>query len=225
MLHCGVCEKEMFGANPDENGLVVCGSCVMAPLPPRFDKADEASLEDSNFDLSFLSNSQEGQRDKLRDIKRKSVYEVTSNLGKLTTKTHPTIKEEPVKLFKLKSNSVRDRMHPVGSLMLRFDGDGVAKVAEAHLEEVKAHMALRPGRFRILDEEPRAQKKNPQKSLAEAREALEKAQAGKQEKSQPKKEEDSKPEPAPKKKEQPKPKKVSVKKTDKKKEDSSSDDK
>jgi hypothetical protein len=159
----------------------------MAPLPPRpEDDLDKAQMPDVGYDLSYLSD-QGGQRDKARGMlkKSKSVHQVQMDLGKVILQQPTPLQEIPVKKLKLKSNSVRDRMHPVGSLMLRFDGAGVAEFAEHDLPEVKAHMARRPGRYRLLEEKKSPPKKDHRAALEAARAALEAARAA------------PKPEPAP----------------------------
>lgn len=185
----------MYGTSESPAGLTVCGSCIMAPLPPLDeDDIDNAQL-DHNHDLSYLS--QEGQRNQARKSLKgqKSVNQVQMDMVEMFLKSPTPLQEvEPVKKLKLKSNSVRDRMHPVGSLMLKFDEDGVAEFAEHHLAAVKAYMALRPGRFRVLEDEKKKPKKDPRKALEAARAALEVAKAAEKE---PEPEEPKAEEPAP----------------------------
>lgn len=201
----------------------------MAPLPPRpEDDIDKAQIDDINVDLSYLSQS--GQRERARALIKegKSVNQVRMDLGQLSLQESTPLQEKPVKKLKLKSNSVRDRMHPVGNLMLRFDGKGIAEFAESHLEEVKAHMALRPGRFRILSEESRVVVKTDAQeafaALEAARAALEtaKQEVTPEPELEPASEPALEPEPAPASEpEQPKAKPRAKKKTTRKKKVSS----
>jgi len=170
----------MFGVAESTLGLTICGSCVMTRLPPPpEDDLDKAYTTDVGTDLSYLS--QEGQRKlaRARKDQSKSASQVRMDTGKMSLRQPTPLQETlPVPKLKLQSNSIRDRMHPVGSLMLKFNGSGVAEFAEVYLNDVKAHMALRPGRFRLIDEsEVSPPKKDPRKALDDARAALEAARA------------------------------------------------
>lgn len=179
-MQCAICEKDMFRTDNPSQGPIVCGSCVMTPLPSPEDE-DIYKSEDSDYDLSYLDDTEERQRPEKKFTKKKGKYytQVQTDLTKMVTQQPVPLQEvEPVNRFKVKSNSLRDRAYPIGDMVLHFDGEGVAEVPEYHLEAVKTHMRLRPGRFRLLDTTPKPKKDT--KSLDDARAALEAAKAEKE---------------------------------------------
>ncbi len=180
IMQCGICQKDMFGVVETPDGLTICGSCVLAPLPPPTEGPLDSDYDvDSGFDLSYLE--QEGQRDAVRNTLKKgtSRTQVQMNMGKMALQLPVPLQEEPsVTKLKLKSNSIRDRMHPIGKLMLRFDGEGVARFPEHQLDEIQAHMRLRPGRFHIIEDmQAKEAAKGAREALDAARVALVAARA------------------------------------------------
>ena len=165
----------MFGAIALPQGVTICGSCVMTPLPSPPDEdamLEKASEVDVGYDLSFLDDK---GRKRLKAVSQSAVRMALSKTALLIP---IPISEVTMKRLKLKSNSIRDRLAPVGDMMLSFDGSGVAEFPESRLETVNQHMRLRPGRFRILQEDkPAAPKKDSMVALEAARERLEAARA------------------------------------------------
>jgi hypothetical protein len=139
------------------------------PSPPPDEDAAEKSADEVGYDLSFLDDT--GRK----RPKAKSQSAVRMSLSETALQRPIPIQEVVVKTLKLKSNSVRDRLSPVGDMMLSFDRSGVAEFPESRLETVQAHMRLRPGRFRLLEDE--VPKKDPQAALDVARARLEAARA------------------------------------------------
>lgn len=178
-MQCAICEKDMFGAGNSSQSPIVCGSCVMTPLPSP-EEVDSDENEYVDHDLSYLDDTEEKQRPEKKRTQRKGKYytQVQTELTKMATQQPVPLQEvEPVKRLKIKSNFLRDRAYPIGDMTLHFDGDGVAEFPEHHMEQVKTHMRLRPGRFRLL-ETPKPKKDT--KSLEDARAALEAAKAEKE---------------------------------------------
>lgn len=54
-------------------------------------------------------------------------------------------------MFKLKSNQFRNRTEQMGDLTLHFDASGVASVPDHKRSYILKVMAMRPGRFSIIE--------------------------------------------------------------------------
>jgi len=163
----------MSGAQ-ETDGLTVCSGCILSPIPTHEEEIGEDS-EVADYDLSYLNDTVKKHTDLLKG--RKSVHLVQSSLSQLAKKQSPPTLEIPVKKLKVKSNSIRDKAYMVESLVLHFDGKGVAEFPESDLEAVQRHMVLRPGRFQLVVDAPVEPKKDPEMALKEARAALEAAKA------------------------------------------------
>lgn len=161
-------------------GPTTCGSCVMAPLPTPAQVEDaEKGQRAANFDLEYLDDERQGSRPPTRPT-GKTRGQVRVNLAEMALQTPTPLQEvTPMKMLKLKSNSIRDRIHPIGDLMLNFDGEGVARFPENQLPVVEAHMRLRPGRFRVIRPVP-TEADEAEDRLVAARAALEAAKAEKE---------------------------------------------
>lgn len=54
----------------------------------------------------------------------------------------------------IKSNYARDRVVTFGDLVLRFNGQGIAKVPSHQRSVIQAEMRVRPGRYTIVEAAP-----------------------------------------------------------------------
>ena len=161
MAQCHWCDKSLPG-----NAIPACGSCLLRPPPQSSEPEVEKPAElDADHDISYLSN-------KAPSRTPKSAFKVMSEVRE-ASKEQPVVLQETLimKTLKVKSNSLRGRLFPIGHLMLHFDEHGIAEFPEAELAVVKAHMRLRPGRFTLL-EEPTSAVPAFEEKLSKTREAL-----------------------------------------------------
>jgi hypothetical protein len=96
----------------------------------------------------FYSSNDKGSA---RSSNRKSQGAVWSGLNKLRMQETPKAIEKPMSHMKVQCLSSKGRNVVVGSLILRFDAEGIAKVEASDREELERIQNARPGRFTILE--------------------------------------------------------------------------
>jgi hypothetical protein len=175
----------MYGVTESPHGPIICGSCVLSPLPSS-EEEDLGKTVDVKMDLTYLDDKK-----KTRQPKGRNFMQVQMDLNKIAMKQPIPIPEVLVKRLKLKSNSLRDRAYLIEGMVLHFDGDGIATFPEHCLEAILRHTRVRPGRFRLLEETPKL-KKSPAQALDDARAALE---AARMKQAEPEPKPEPKPEP------------------------------
>jgi hypothetical protein len=147
MAKCKWCEKSLPGED-----IPACNDCLFRSVSSPRTVAEQARLEDINvnIDLSELSNL-----DKPKSIKGRTPGEVRFNL--LTKTIHQprlTLRQEiPMKIVKIKSNSIRNRILVVGdTLVLSFDENGIAECFESDIPIIVEYSRTRPNRLTIVEE-------------------------------------------------------------------------
>ena len=88
-----------------------------------------------------------------------------------------------MKKVKVKSNSIRSRIHVLGDIQLSFDDQGIAEMPEHLVPALAPYMRARPGRFSILEEEKpaKAEAPKPEEKKEEKPSKLEEEEAPKAE--------------------------------------------
>lgn len=159
MAKCQWCEKEL----PTE-GANVCGSCVFRPIEESLDDDDfeEEEKNKINFDMSILGEK--------KNPKSKRAAQLRADLLLNSLIESPESNQEiPMKIVKVKSNSIRGRAFVVdGELVLNFDEYGIARCLVSDLPTVKAYMKARPGRFTVVEEAKEASPKKVEKKAEKA---------------------------------------------------------
>lgn len=185
MAQCQWCEKEL----PSE-GANVCGSCIHRPINESLDDEDIETGEKNkiNFDMSILGEK--------KNPKSKRAAQLSADVFLNSLIESPESNQEiPMKIVKVKSNSIRGRAFVVdGELVLNFDEYGIARCLVSDLPTVKAYMRARPGRFSIVEEAKKAAPKKVEKK-AEKTERVERKVEKKEAKSEERKPKSEEPRP------------------------------
>lgn len=89
-----------------------------------------------------------------------------------------------MKKVKVKSNSIRSRIHVLGDIQLNFDDQGVAEMPAHLVPKLAPYLRAKPGRFEVLVEEEKA----AEPAKAEAPKAEAKSEEKSEDKSEKKEE-------------------------------------
>lgn len=153
MTECLWCDKSLPG-----DAIPACGNCLLRTREealgiPAPHEESEKKL-DSDFDISKLA-----EPIKPKYNKGNTSGEVKHNLyTKTLFEEHtPLSKEIPMKMVKVKSNSIRSRQFVVDDkLVLSFDENGIAECLESDVYLITAYSRVRPGRLTIVKEPKKA---------------------------------------------------------------------
>lgn len=162
MAKCAWCDKSLPG-----DAVPACGSCLLRPSPQSVEESQPAEGKDSsNTDLSYLDDS---NKKSAEQPKKKSRWEVQSDLASMVNKRPTPLQERVMKRLKIKSNYLRDRTFMYEDLLLRFDDSGVADFPADELPTIRKLMRVRPGRFWFLED---TEEVDVETQLEKARNAL-----------------------------------------------------
>jgi hypothetical protein len=147
MGKCLWCEKELPATDAD-----TCGSCLFRSrdeLGSSREGDDDPGNVKINHDLSGLGE------DDSKAKKGKMAGELQRDLFMNSAKEQNSFPNQEIlmKTVKVHSNSMRNKLFVVGDgLVLDFDENGDAFVAESDVPVIKAYSRMRPGRLSVVEE-------------------------------------------------------------------------